>query len=91
MRSIFARTYLDASILATGFIDWAPARYSNYTVQAEYKDYGPGFNATARATAKYDVQLNESSWAPYSSPEKVFQFQGTGTFGNTGWIDKAFY
>jgi outer membrane receptor for ferric coprogen and ferric-rhodotorulic acid len=90
MRSIFARTYLDASILPTGFIDWNPARYDNYTVQAEYRDYGSGFNATARAAAKFDVQLNESSYAPYSSPEKVFQFQGTGKFGNTGWIDQGF-
>lgn len=87
MRAIFARTYLDASILSTGFIDWNPARYDNYTTQAEYKDYGPGFNVTGRAVAKFDVQLNESGWAPYSSPQKVFSYQGTGRFGNTGWID----
>ncbi|CZR57172.1 related to pectinesterase [Phialocephala subalpina] len=87
MRAIFARTYLDASILSTGFIDWNPARYNNYTVQAEYKDYGPGYNATGRAISKYDVQLSDAQWAPYSSPQKVFQYQGTGRFGNTGWID----
>lgn len=41
MRAIFARTYLDASILSTGYIDWAGTpRYSNWTFQAEYKNYG---------------------------------------------------
>jgi len=86
MRSIFARTYLDKSILSTGFIDWNPSRYNNYTVQAEYHDYGPGYNPTGRAISKFDVQLNDSQWAPYSSPQKVFQFPD-GRFGNTGWID----
>ncbi|KAH7419264.1 carbohydrate esterase family 8 protein [Cadophora sp. MPI-SDFR-AT-0126] len=85
-RSIFARTYLDNSILSTGYIDWNPARYSNWTLQAEYKDYGPGFNATGRAIAQFDVQLTDKQWSVYSSPKKVFQTRD-GTFGNTDWID----
>lgn len=87
MRSIFARTYLDASILSTGFIDWQdPPRYDNYTLQAEYKDYGPGYNATGRATSQFDVQLTDAEYQPYSTPALVFQTPD-GTFGNIDWID----
>ncbi|KAE9370449.1 carbohydrate esterase family 8 protein [Stipitochalara longipes BDJ] len=86
MRSIFAYTYLDKSILSTGFIDWNPSRYNNYTVQAEYMDYGPGYNVTGREIAKFDVQLTPQQWAKYSSPQKVFQYPD-GRFGNTDWID----
>jgi pectin methylesterase-like acyl-CoA thioesterase len=86
MRSIFARTYLDSSILSTGFIDWNPSRYNNYTLQAEYHDYGPGYNATGRAISKFDVQLTDAEYAPYSSPALVFQTPD-GKFGNVGWID----
>ncbi|KAH8668089.1 carbohydrate esterase family 8 protein [Tricladium varicosporioides] len=87
-RSIFAKTYLDKSILSTGYIDWNPARYSNWTFQAEYKNYGPGYNATGRAIAQFDVQLTDAQYAPYSSPEKVFQTP-EGAFGNVGWIDES--
>ncbi|KAK0125389.1 hypothetical protein ONS96_009236 [Cadophora gregata f. sp. sojae] len=85
-RSIFARTYLDNSILSTGYIDWNPARYSNWTLQAEYKNYGPGYNVTGREIAKFDVQLTDKQWSVYSSPKKVFQTR-EGKFGNTEWID----
>jgi hypothetical protein len=74
MRAIFARTYLDASILSTGYIDWAGTpRYSNLTLQAEYKTYGPGYNSTGRAISLFDVQLTDRQYEPYSSPAKVFQ------------------
>jgi hypothetical protein len=87
MRSIFSFTYLDASILPTGFIDWAGTpRYDNYTLQAEYKDHGPGFNATARAQSLFDVQLTAEEYEPYSDPKKVFQFPD-GRFGNYEWVD----
>jgi hypothetical protein len=87
MRSIFSFTYLDASILSTGFIDWEdPPRYDNRTFQAEYKNYGPGYNATGRAISLFDVQLTAAQYAPYSSPAKVFQTP-EGKFGDISWID----
>jgi hypothetical protein len=87
MHAIFAPTYLDNSILSTGYIDWVPARYTqNLTVQAEYKNYGPGYNVTGRAIAKFDVQLTDQQWGGYDEPGKVFQTRD-GRFGNTGWID----
>jgi len=67
MRAIFAKTYLDDSILKTGYIDWNPARYNNYTLQAEYKNFGPGYNATARATANFTVQLTDKEWSVYGA------------------------
>jgi Pectinesterase len=42
MRAIFANTYMDASILPTGYIDWNPLRYSNLTLQAEFENSGQG-------------------------------------------------
>jgi hypothetical protein len=86
MRAIFAKTYLDKSILPAGYIDWNPARYNNYTMQAEYKDYGPGYNASARAAANFTIQLTDKEYEPYSTPAKVFQTP-EGKFGNVGWID----
>lgn len=88
MRAIFARTYLDDSILSTGYIDWAgtPRYTPNLTLQAEYKNYGPGYNATGRAISKFDVQLTESQWSVYDDPGKVFQTP-EGAFGDTQWID----
>ncbi len=88
MRSIFAYDYMDKSILSTGFTDWSPSRYNNYTVQAEYMNTGPGYNATGRALAKFETIMTTAQYAPYSSPQKVFQTQN-GTFGNVGWIDFA--
>ena len=89
MRSIFSYTYLDDSIQPGGYIKWQPTdnRINNYTMQAEYRDYGPGFNLTARA-ANYPVtiELTEGQFKPYSSPEKVFQYRD-GVYGNTKWID----
>ncbi|KAI9048994.1 hypothetical protein LZ554_006843 [Drepanopeziza brunnea f. sp. 'monogermtubi'] len=86
-RSIFANTYLDSSILSTGFIDWSTPRYnSNRTLQAEYRTYGPGYNATGRSLSQFGVQLTKEQWAEYSSPQKVFQTR-EGEFGNVGWID----
>lgn len=88
MRAIFANDFLDNSILSTGFIDWSGTpRYNNYTLQAEYHDFGPGYNATGRAISKFTKQLTAAEWAVYSSPAKVFQNPNTGKFGNDAWID----
>ncbi|KAM3075530.1 hypothetical protein ACMFMG_007673 [Clarireedia jacksonii] len=87
MRAIYARTYLDDSILSTGYTDWPPTIYTpNNTLQAEYKNYGPGYNATGRAMALYGVQLTDAQWSAYSSPAKVFQTP-TGEFGDVSWVD----
>ncbi|KAF3390558.1 Pectinesterase A [Penicillium rolfsii] len=89
-RSIFARSYEDASIRASGYIDWivsGVARYEkNVTLMAEYRVYGPGFNATGRAAGNVTTILDRDGFEPYSEPRKVFQNQ-EGVFGDVEWID----
>jgi hypothetical protein len=90
-RSIFSFTYLDDSILPAGYIQWSTTdhRFNNYTLMAEYKDYGQGFNLTARlAAANLTKELTTAQFEQYSSPEKVFQYRD-GSYGNTGWIDHS--
>ncbi|KAK4620200.1 putative pectinesterase A [Fulvia fulva] len=89
-RSIFSNSYLDDSILPAGYIEWSTTepRVHFNTTMAEYHTYGPGFNATARAASNVTIELTTQQYEPYSTPEKVFQFPFTGTFGNTAWIDK---
>lgn len=89
-RSIFARSYEDASIKASGYIDWivaGVARYEkNVTFMAEYDIRGPGFNATGRADGNVTTVLDKRGFEPYSEPAKVFQNQ-EGVFGDVAWID----
>ncbi|KAL2811967.1 pectin lyase fold/virulence factor [Aspergillus granulosus] len=87
-RSIFARTYLDATIRDSGYILWQ-APITNQTLMAEYKNYGPGFDVEARREYNYSVLLDRTAWSEYSSPKKVFLTED-GKKGNVGWIDKRF-
>ena len=90
-RSIFSNTYLDNSIISSGYIIWQATdpRTNNYTFMAEYNNLGPGFNLTGReAAANITKELTDTQFAPFSTPEKVFQYQN-GTFGNTLWIDRS--
>ena len=89
MRSIFSNNYLDDSINPAGYVKWSATdtRINNSTLQAEYQDYGPGFNITARLEA-YPVTriLSAEEFKPYSSVEKVFQYRN-GSYGNFKWVD----
>ncbi|KAI5242386.1 pectin methylesterase [Aureobasidium subglaciale] len=89
-RSIFANTYLDDSIQSNGYIEWSKTdpRVNANTTMAEYKDYGPGWNATGRAEGNVTIVMTDAQYAPYSTLEKVFQFPFSGKFGNTKWIDR---
>ncbi|KAH8703568.1 putative pectin methylesterase [Talaromyces proteolyticus] len=91
-RSIFARTYEDASIISSGYINWFVNGVGRYeegiTLQAEFETYGPGWNKTGREAGGVDTVLNQTLWAEYDAPEKVFQYgYEDGRFGNVGWID----
>ncbi|KAG9671208.1 pectin lyase-like protein, partial [Aureobasidium melanogenum] len=89
-RSIFANTCLDDSIMPGGYIKWSATdpRIGANTTMAEYKDYGPGWNATGRAQANITLVMTDAEYAPYSTLEKVFQYPFSGKFGNTKWIDR---
>ncbi|KAI8932268.1 hypothetical protein NX059_010469 [Plenodomus lindquistii] len=88
-RSIFANSYLDDSIQPNGYIQWSVSdpRVIANTTMAEYKDYGPGWNETARIASNVTIVMNEAQYKPYSSVEKVFQYPNQGRFGNVAWID----
>ncbi|KAL3461242.1 pectin lyase fold/virulence factor [Aspergillus heterothallicus] len=88
-RSIFANTYEDGSIDPAGYIDWVVdgvSRLTSDTFMAEYRAFGPGFNATGRASTNASIVLYSKEYGPYSSPRKVFQTP-EGVLGNTDWID----
>ncbi|KAF7173492.1 hypothetical protein CNMCM5623_005737 [Aspergillus felis] len=88
-RSIFANTYEDGSIEPSGYIDWVVSgvsRFTNQTVMAEYKAFGPGFNATGRAQGGFTIVMDKKQYTRYDSPAKVFQTPD-GKPGNIGWID----
>ncbi|KAK4547738.1 hypothetical protein LTR36_000696 [Oleoguttula mirabilis] len=90
MRSIFSNNYLDDSIEPSGFIEWSATtpRITFNTTMAEYNDYGPGFNLTARLAANITIEMTAQEYAPYSTPAKVFQYPFSGAFGNVAWIDE---
>ncbi|KAK5954864.1 hypothetical protein OHC33_003542 [Knufia fluminis] len=89
-RSVFARNYLDESILPAGYVEWSSSepRVTNLTFMGEYEDFGPGFNLTGRMNEGdgVTIELDSELWAQYDSPLKVFHFPN-GSFGNTDWID----
>ncbi|KAL3432823.1 pectin lyase fold/virulence factor [Aspergillus tetrazonus] len=88
-RSIFVRSYEDASIDPEGYIDWVVdgvSRLSNKTFMAEYRTFGPGFNASGRASTNASIVLSAKEYAPYDSIAKVF-LTPDGKPNNIGWID----
>ncbi|KAL4778241.1 pectin lyase fold/virulence factor [Aspergillus varians] len=88
-RSIFANSYEDDSIASSGYIDWVvdgQSRLTNETFMAEYRTFGPGFNATGRASTNASIVLSPGEYAPYDSPWKVFQ-TADGKPANIDWID----
>ncbi|PSN66703.1 pectin methylesterase [Corynespora cassiicola Philippines] len=88
-RSVFAESYLDASIRPSGYIPWGATdpRVNNGTFMAEYGTFGPGWNETGRREGGVTKVLSEREWEPYSAPGKVFRYFKSEREGNTGWID----
>ncbi|KAF7573203.1 hypothetical protein PtrM4_081080 [Pyrenophora tritici-repentis] len=54
---------------------------------AEYRNFGPGWNETARRDGNVTLVLSEDMYQGYDRVEKVFQYPFEGRFGNTAWID----
>lgn len=85
-RSIFVNSYEDGSIEPSGYINWEDRWAANQTLMAEYRAYGPGFNATGRKEGGVAVLLNAQEYKRYDSLEKVF-LTPEGEAGNIAWID----
>ncbi|KAH7139993.1 pectinesterase [Dactylonectria estremocensis] len=86
-RSIFMKTYLDASILPAGYIDWNGGRFSNNTFMATYSDFGPGWDPVAERNSNITIVLDHKGVSSYDTPAEVFATED-GVLGNVGWIDK---
>lgn len=91
-RSVFAHNYVDDSILPAGYIEWSSSdpRITDLTFMAEYQDYGPGFNLSARLEdgAGVTIELTDDQWAEYDSPDKVF-LNADGSPADLFWIDRS--
>lgn len=89
-RSIFMDSYLDASILPAGYIDWAAtdSRLNNDTFMATWDDYGPGWNLTAEEASNLTTVLDDEEVEPYRWPVDVF-LTSDGEPNNTWWIDQS--
>lgn len=90
-RSIFAHCYEDASIRPQGYVDWVVdgvSRTTNETLMAEFRDRGPGWNASARVAGGIGTVLDAKQWRRYDAPAKVFMTPD-GRAGETWWIDWA--
>ncbi|PYI33740.1 pectin lyase-like protein [Aspergillus indologenus CBS 114.80] len=85
-RSIFVNSYEDGSIEPSGYINWEDRWAANQTLMAEYRAYGPGFNATGRKEGGVAVLLDAQAYKRYDSLEKVF-LTPEGEAGNIAWID----
>ncbi len=91
MRSVFMNTYLDSSIKPQGFIVWSTtaSQYNASTIEAEWKDYGPGYNLTAILASNVTQLLTDDMVEQYRTPESVFMTP-TGKQPAVDWIDEAY-
>ncbi|KAJ3550046.1 hypothetical protein NM208_g209 [Fusarium decemcellulare] len=88
-RSIFMKSYFDASINPAGYIIWGKdtPRLDNYTFMATWRDYGPGYDEKAEAESNVTLVLTDAEVAPYRLPVDVFQTPD-GKLGHVRWIDR---
>ncbi|KAK6206366.1 hypothetical protein LQW54_007820 [Pestalotiopsis sp. IQ-011] len=93
-RSVFADTYLDASILPAGYIIWQatdPRFLAGTTLEAVAdNNRGPGDDVAAQLASNVTTVLDAEGYAPYNSPAKVF-ITPEGETNNTAWIDGSVY
>ena len=93
-RSVYLNTYLDGSILSAGYTKWTTNpltdNYNNYTVMAEYKSIGPGFDLAGRIAGNVTLEITADEARKFRTPKDVFMTEN-GTQPNYAWIDKDAY
>ena len=90
-RSVFMRTYLDASILPAGYTQWSGQPGGNFganTTMAVYETHGPGNNPAAQKSGNITVVLDAAAVTPYLRPADVFMTR-EGRQPNVEWVDRA--
>jgi hypothetical protein len=66
------------------------ANYNNYTVMAEYKDEGPGFDLAERIAGNVTIEFTVGQARIYRTPKDVFMTP-EGVQPNYSWIDSDAY
>jgi len=93
-RSVYLNTYLDATILPAGYTKWTSNpltnNYNNYTIMAEYKSEGPGWDLAGRIAGNTTIVFEASPARAYRTPKDVFMTP-EGVQPNYAWIDKDAY
>jgi len=93
-RSVYINTYMDASIRGQGYEKWSSNpltdNYNKYTIMAEYKSSGPGFNLTARIAGNVTQEFTADQARLYRTPKDVFM-KPDGSQSDISWIDPAAY
>ncbi|KAK7927389.1 pectinesterase [Apiospora marii] len=90
-RSVFLGSYLDASILPAGYIKWQdtdPRFDSATTLEAVYRNQGPGYDEGVMAASTVTTVLDDKSVKPYASPRDVFM-GWEGEPDDLSWIDQS--
>lgn len=88
-RSIFMKSYLDASILPAGYIIWSATdpRVATATM-ATWNNFGPGWNPAAEAASNVTQVFDDAQVEPFRWPADVF-LQEDGTPDFVEWIDQS--
>ncbi|KAK7997389.1 hypothetical protein PG989_005429 [Apiospora arundinis] len=91
-RSIFMKSYLDASILPAGYIKWQATdpRFDAATLEAVYRNQGPGYDEAAMAASNVTTVLGDQSVKPYADPREVFM-GWEGEPDDLSWIDQSIF
>ncbi|KAK8051753.1 pectin lyase fold/virulence factor [Apiospora rasikravindrae] len=90
-RSVFMNSYLDASVLPAGYVRWQDAdpRFdAATTLEAVYRNQGPGYDAAAMAASNVTTVLDDAGVGPYATPRDVFM-GWEGEPDDLSWIDQS--
>ncbi|KAK8119323.1 pectinesterase [Apiospora kogelbergensis] len=90
-RSVFQGSYLDASVLPAGYIKWQdtdPRFDAATTVEAVYRNLGPGYDEATMAASNVTVVLDDNVAKQYATPRDVFM-DWEGKPDDLSWIDSS--
>jgi pectin methylesterase-like acyl-CoA thioesterase len=88
-RSIYMNTSMDTTINPQGYTGWGTPTPPDTTFMAEYENFGPGWNVTARIKGNATRVLSDEQVAPYQCASDVFMDEA-GSQPYTQWIDSRY-
>jgi hypothetical protein len=82
-------TSMDTTINPQGYTGWGTPTPPDTTFMAEYENFGPGWNVTARIKGNATRVLSDEQVAPYQCASDVFMDEA-GSQPYTQWIDSRY-